>query len=393
MTAISEADAKETTRFVGAPDGPMKWVDSLEMEVGTFIDPRKDLLPKNRQGLVHVMYHVPEHLRGMYSDPVNGEEIHPLRGVCMCFGVSVSGNECQQPALNRSGYCAQHGGALHPLDKVLIDWESMPRAYRFERGKLPVEELDDEELARGQVRREDGTWTNFKQVPISVHDRMVRELFDRADTKLKANLVSAVDAMTDIAKGTAYEPADRIKAASWIYERVRGKVPTEVVVSQDRPWEMVMSHIAGGSRAESRAARGADADMQALDDAIDADIVEAHPFGQPKSYETEGDTDWEDQPSPVKRPGFHPAVPEPVAEPPVETTQELADRLMKAKRKRYASRSRGLEAVEVFPYTTTVAKRGKGKKGFVTKFVEPKLAAVPREVLAREKKNRRREWD
>lgn len=416
----------ETMNFAGRADGPVEFIRTLGMEVPTFLDARKDLMPKTQAHRDTLMYHVPPPLRGPYRFSIVGEDVNE-QGYAVCMGLSFNGKrehltgendfkDCTVRAVNRSGYCLTHGGALHPLDKIVMDWASKPREQQWAAGKLDVSELDDEELARGQIRMANGRWTRAAMVSSAVHDRMVKELFDRADTKLRENLVEAVETMTTIAKGTAYEPADRINAAKWVYERLRGKVPTEIIVTQEKPWEVVMETIVGGSRAESRAARE-------VENAIDVEFSEGIPEDdfemdtskyyevppemgerirrmtevdengnlrhQPdEAYHSEGDIPHPTAPAPS--PGFRPAVPEPEPEQEV-SPEDLKKAMDRARRKRYAARARGMDVVEVTPYKTSSNPRSGGKAGFVLKFEEPELRAVPSSVLRKEGARRKKD--
>ena len=185
-----------------------------------------------------------------------------------CSAPRKDGGRCSGNALNYSGLCAGHGGRLHPLDKVVVDWENTPRHMRLKYGKLDLDELDDEELSRGQVRKPDGTFSNFAQVPAEMHHEMVRRLFDRADEKMRNNLLDMVDVMTDVAKSPAYEPADRLRAAEFVFKWLRGSTPIKVELGVSKPFEDVLNAVlTGGSRRESREARG-------LGEAIDAEVVD-----------------------------------------------------------------------------------------------------------------------
>ncbi|QNJ55401.1 hypothetical protein SEA_LITTLEFELLA_90 [Gordonia phage LittleFella] len=249
-------------------------------------------------------YHVPLDMRGKYKidDPIGllGERRGP-GGWAVCTAKNqvrnIRGEQvreqptpCRAKALNRSGLCSRHGGMLHPLDRQRVDWDKAPRELRWKFGKLAVEDLDDEELARGQIRREDGTFTSSRMVPVEVHDRMVKELFDRADVRLRENLLTAVDTAAEIAQGTAYDEGVRLQAAKWMYETVRGKVPTKVELDVSPKFEQVMDAvIIGGSRAESRAARGLqdevlDAEVEDLD-LPDLPMLEAQVVDNQGSYE------------------------------------------------------------------------------------------------------------
>lgn len=268
------------------PEGPEIHVPYLGM-VGTFLERRPDLMAVKETGLPHLMHHVPLNKRGTYKllvgEDLLGERLHQS-GYALCNGMVQPINSrgetnpsnrtgveqpCKAKAINYSGYCSRHGGMLHPLDRKRVDWANAPREVLWKFGKLPVSELDDEELSRGQIRKADGSFTANKVVHSDVHDQMVRKLFERSDEMLRANLLTAVGTFAEIAAGTAYEPQDRLKAAEFIFTRLRGKVPTEVVLSQDKPFEVVLTDmLTGGSRADSRRARGIEEGV------VDAEFVE-----------------------------------------------------------------------------------------------------------------------
>lgn len=416
----------------GRPDGPVKYVDALGMEVPTYVDPRKDLLPAN----IHttLMYHVPLKMRGPYKVR-SGEEQGPLGedisvdryAMCMSLNQALlsggfkkpnSGKPCKNKAINYSARCGKHGGALHPLDKS--DPALLTREYQFKTGKLPIEELDDEELARGQVRREDGTWTNFRNIPASIFQQAQKELFARADMRLRENLVDVVEVVTDIAKGSAYEPEVRLRAATWVFERVRGKNPDVVIHTQDKPFEVMMTDmiIGGGSRAASRAQRG-------IENAVDAEVVEDYGLdagdnsADPGDYrdlmdhlENDQGVEVELVPLVAEKPVHHGPAGKPMTTPPVdprlrekwekdrianetdveETVQTLKARLDAARRSRYAARGKGLDHVESYPYKWTNWEGDEWQKDpddpqyevpvNVVQFIEPVLPKVPAHVKA-----------
>ncbi len=243
------------------------------------------------RGLPFLAWHVPRDMRGNYYPEdkeacLLGERLDN-RGHALCISVTGINNEradpgsmrlCRGPAINRSGYCRVHGGALHPLDKIIIDRNLAPRHVLFKYGMLPASEMTDEELVHGKVRLEDGRWCRTRDVPRNVHDAFVNELFERADRLLKENLVAAVGTAAEIAKGTAYEPADRLAAAKWIFEQVRGKAPQTVEVKASKGFEQVMSAVlTGGSREESRARRsgsGSGVIDGSVEGVVDAEVEE-----------------------------------------------------------------------------------------------------------------------
>lgn len=416
---VSAADHRfELDQLRGRPDGPIKYIEALGMEVPTYLDPRKDMWGgTNVQGVL--MYHVPLKFRGPYKILAT-QEIGPHgerkdgMNFCLCMAVNKGvhkningkGGHCMKRATNYSGLCGLHGGALHPLDKS--DPKEDTREAQFKLGKLPVEDMDQEELARGQVRRADGTWTNYRMIPAAVHQKCQAELFKRADVKLRENLLQAVDTMAEIAKGNAYEPEVRIRAASWIFERVRGKNPDIVVHTQDKPFEVMMADMVlqGGSRAASRAAR-------AIESTIEAEVVPepeavsyTDTFERAESSEL-GDAWRLDPPlTPEEKIGHNNHVHWNVGdvEEPGETTEQAIARLKKARNqaraKRYASRAKGLNHVEAYPYTW---KNKDSEEGYPdpedpeyeipyneVKFTAPELKEVSRETKAEDTRRRRR---
>lgn len=226
----------------------------------------------------HLDYHVPLNMRGPYkllNFPGRLSEREGPASYALCNGTTKTANSlreagrpCKAKAINRSGFCSRHGGALCPLDRKRIDWDKAPRHIQFKYGKLSVDDLDDEELARGQIRKPDGSFTMNKFVSSDIHNKMIAKLFERSDELLRNNLLVAVETFAEIASGTAYEPADRLKAAEFIFTRLRGKVPQEIKIGVDKPFEKVLDAVLqGGSRAESRANRQ-------HDDFIEAEVVD-----------------------------------------------------------------------------------------------------------------------
>lgn len=426
MEGVSENGAEWALPH-GEPDGPEITVPYIGV-TRTFLNPRKDLLATSTNaGIETIQHHVPRDMRGAYKLPSFpgelGEREGPA-GFAMCTGETMGGTRnnpgdprpCRSKAINRTGRCSRHGGMLHPLDRLRIDWEKAPREIRFKYGKLPVEYLDDEELSRGQIRKANGTFTDNKSVSIEIHDAMVRRLFERADTKLRENLLAAVDTMAEIATSTSVEPADRIRAATWIYERLRGKVPTEVKITQDKPFEVVLGAVLeGGSRAASRARRGIDdPEVPELESAIDAELVDLEDDG---SYEVETIGYVDDPELRAEQvadaeqfvqehvdPGTGPNVGSTgVPEDPALRDQMRLEQLKKdeearaaikaARAKRFAARAKGLDHVESYPYTIEeVADSPEdGPNATIIYWTEPKIPKMPASEEAKETRRRNRE--
>ncbi len=104
------------------------------------------------------------------------------------------------------------------------------------RGDDDVRQWDDEELLRGSRRSSKGDFRGRPPavVPKAVHDEMVRRKMQEAHDLLRDNLVAAVQVFAEIATDKEVDPAVRLKAAEKIVERVLGKVPDSLLLTEDR---------------------------------------------------------------------------------------------------------------------------------------------------------------
>ena len=350
---------EDTDRYMGQPDGPDEYIETLDRTVGTFIDPCEYMrLPKD-SGMSWLMYHVPRDLRGFYFPdqmPDKWKEAHPdeyealgnrvdKRGYTLCSATTRAGTSCQRRAVNLSGKCGAHGGKLHPLDKVIhehrahlaqeagpehgltkaIEKRMTPREVtpEFESrmtkwqkllsGMISVDDLDDEELARCQCRGKDGEFHGPppRDIPRALKDRMVKKVFERVEDQMRTSLPEMIQVLIQIAVSDVYEAADRIKAATWISERMLGKVPDKVIVAQEKPWETVLGGLAGGSRAVSRAQRGVADEEEILEAELVSDgdylvssdgSTTAIPDVDVSVLDTTGDSDDDGEPDPLETP-------------------------------------------------------------------------------------------
>lgn len=431
---------------MGKPDGPVVYVDYLDMEVGTFTDPRKDLYIPKDSGTTSLMHHVPFRMRGPYvvkdlPETFVEEHIDDLRideeQWVICGATTQAGNPCRRKAMNRSNKCAAHGGKLHPLDKKLAHErmampggdklraaitpeleQRMTRHQKFLSGLISVDDLDDEELAKGGFREADGRIWRPRRLPREFHQKMVDKLFERAGEKLKENLLDVVDTMTDIAKGSAYEPADRLKAAQFVIERVMGKNPDVVVHQQDKPWQVMLSGIKGGTREESRARRAAEGRLDP--DVVDAEVVDytqipGNEVGKPGAEWDNGASTLEKAKaeivpvdelllpvqSVIPNTGDADAPRDPELRDKWEREQaaererkeaavkELKENLRRQKAKRIASRNRGFDTTEWVPLKVVTTKGENGE--WHHRFVEP--SAQDLGVSAAELNKKRRSED
>jgi hypothetical protein len=65
---------------------------------------------------------------------------------------------------------------------------------------------------------------------------MRKELFERAEVKLRTGLVECAEFMTSIVMNDKVDAKTRIDAAKWVFERVMGKNPERLDVNVDSPF-------------------------------------------------------------------------------------------------------------------------------------------------------------
>lgn len=108
-----------------------------------------------------------------------------------------------------------------------------------------VATLTPEELARGQLKAGDGTFRGAppKWVPAEFHKECIRELMRRGKQLYQIAYIDAINSMTLIANNPAVEPAQRIKAAQFVIERIEGKVPERLEVGVSEPWQEILTGI------------------------------------------------------------------------------------------------------------------------------------------------------
>jgi hypothetical protein len=115
----------------------------------------------------------------------------------------------------------------------------------FLSGKITVEDLDDEELARGRLRAADGTFRGRPptMLPTELVQAMRREWLGRAQEKLAAALHEVgIGTLVELARECP-DPAVRLRAADKIIERTMGKVPDKIEVGVEDPVETLFRKI------------------------------------------------------------------------------------------------------------------------------------------------------
>lgn len=97
-----------------------------------------------------------------------------------------------------------------------------PRWQDFQAGRLKVEDLDWEELTRGQLRNKNGGFTGpkAKVLPRAFHDELAKRAAEHGQEVLTRNIDIAVNSLVQLAEnGPARE---RLGASTYITDRVLG---------------------------------------------------------------------------------------------------------------------------------------------------------------------------
>lgn len=150
-----------------------------------------------------------------------------------------------------------------------------------------VEGLSNEELVRGQPKNKNGGFSGRPPnwVPRAFHRACVAELMRRGKKLWQENYLQAIETMTKIANGEVKgaSAGDRLKAAQYVIERLEGKIPEKLVITDDQPWMLVIDDIvADVSDTQVQRAQKALSSAQAVrqeiadprDPIIDAEIME-----------------------------------------------------------------------------------------------------------------------
>ena len=110
-----------------------------------------------------------------------------------------------------------------------------------------VANLDEEELARGQLKDKNG---KFQGRPPSLVPREFllagqRELKRRFDELFQKDVVAMAKAYLEMAKNPNLKEETRAKMMQYAMERVFGGIPKDVTIRQEQPWEQMIVNVMG----------------------------------------------------------------------------------------------------------------------------------------------------
>lgn len=158
--------------------------------------------------------------------------------------------------VNRAGIVPAGGGPneVDPRRRVFLG--KMRLGKRWSEILMAVEDgaftwdelvatLDASEIARGQIKDKNGRFGGRPpaMVPRGFYDACTKELMKRGRSEYEKAYLVAVKAMADIAAGKEIgaKPADKIKAAQFVIERLEGKTPDRVEIKMDNPFGDLVS--------------------------------------------------------------------------------------------------------------------------------------------------------
>lgn len=277
-----ESDLDKGVTF-GEADGPDLFVDQLGIVVPTFVNPRNDLVRGTGKNFPRLLHHVPFKARGHFKvSDWPQEYVEKLRtvgdengigwetdqeGFVICAAIRTygegAGKPCRAKAVNRTRFCRCHGGGLHPLDKKMSAKsivappenrvKALDRPQKFLQGFLDISELTDEEVQGLFIYNDAGQKVQSIALGVKMHGQIAQELHRRMNRFLQTKTASMLNVMVDIAESELVEPADRIKAATWVAERVLGKTPEVIMHGKvEAPYEAIFDTIDAGSRSAYR---------------------------------------------------------------------------------------------------------------------------------------------
>lgn len=102
-----------------------------------------------------------------------------------------------------------------------------PRMQMLLDGELSIEELDDDEIFKGQIKDKNGKFqgTRTAMIPRKFYDQAVVELMRRWQARLNADLEPMRQVLLEMAQNPRVSADARYKSAVYLMERAAGKVP------------------------------------------------------------------------------------------------------------------------------------------------------------------------
>lgn len=110
-----------------------------------------------------------------------------------------------------------------------------PRMRDLAEGRLKIEDLDWEELTRGQLRDKNGGFSGKGPalLPREWHDAIAAEIVRGADAQFRKNFDGAMATMVRMATDPMVPAREQLAAAQYVIERTIGKIPDKQEVKSE----------------------------------------------------------------------------------------------------------------------------------------------------------------
>lgn len=156
--------------------------------------------------------------------------------------------------------------------------EAAEDPVRAAREAAQIEALQDEEIFVAELSRRSleslptAVRQLFRRNPSNprlraLYDQLTQELYARADDVLRSSLLDSVEEIVSLIDSG--DPAVRLRASTYVFERLRGKTPDVIEHRQEKPFQVVLERLVTGPRIAAE--RIADLDQAA--EPLDAEIV------------------------------------------------------------------------------------------------------------------------
>jgi len=108
-----------------------------------------------------------------------------------------------------------------------------------------VDGLDEEELARCQLRADDGTFVGRPPtfVPREFLLAAQREMKRRFETLFSERVLAVAEQYLEMAQRGDIKDETRAKMLQYAMERVFGGIPKDVRIAQEQPWEQLVVNV------------------------------------------------------------------------------------------------------------------------------------------------------
>lgn len=129
-------------------------------------------------------------------------------------------------------------GAKNSKENVTL--ARSPRWQALVNGDLNIEDLDDEEILTGRLKDASGRLMpkSSGMIPRPMYEALTRELVSRMQGKFREQVAEAIEVLVDIMYNGQTKDMVRYQAATYVIERVMGKIETKSTVTVEAtPWQ------------------------------------------------------------------------------------------------------------------------------------------------------------